>query len=77
MIPQPESDARSDSTALVVALGGVVCPVPFLMSAAAMRMAGDSRQRKRSRQARAAYWIGLVTIPLHVALIAWLVVRAV
>jgi hypothetical protein len=63
ILPDGESDARSGETALAVALGGVICPVPFVMSAAAMRIAGP----RRSRRARAAYWIALTTIVLQVA----------
>jgi hypothetical protein len=58
-----ESDARSGETALAVALGGVICPVPFVMSAAAMRIASP----RRSRRAKVAYWIALTTIVLQVA----------
>lgn len=63
VLPDGESDARSGETALAVALGGVICPVPFLMSAAAMRIASP----RRSRRAKVAYGIAVTTIVLQVA----------
>jgi hypothetical protein len=63
LLPDGASDARSGETALAVALGGVICPVPFVMSAAAMRIASP----RRSRRAKLAFWIALTTIVLQVA----------
>lgn len=72
MLPDPE-EPLADQTALAVALGGVICPVPFAMSAAAMRIA----RPRRSRIASAAFWIGTATIVLQVAgLVALAVVIA-
>ncbi len=62
-LPDAGTDPRGDQTALVVALGGVICPVPFLMSAAAIRIA----RPRRTRLARAAVWVGAVTIVLQAA----------
>lgn len=74
MLPDPAIDDRSDSTALAVAIGGVMCPVPYLMSGVAIRMAG---RPGRTRRATAAYVLSVVTVLAQTALIAWLVVRAV
>lgn len=57
MLP-PSDDPLAGQTALALALGGVICPVPFLMSAAAMRIAAP----RRSRTAGIAFWVGAVTI---------------
>ena len=62
-------DPRADQTALAIALGGVICPVPFLMSGAAMRIAAP----RRTRVGRVAYWIGAVTIAAQLAGIAVLI----
>lgn len=67
MLPDPARDPRSDTTALAVAIGGVMCPVPFLMSAAAIRMTGP---RSRSRRGGIAFWLSVLTILAQVALIA-------
>lgn len=62
-------DPRSDTTALVVAVSGVVGPVPYVMAVAAIRMAGSP---KRSRKAAAAIAVGVVTCLLHTAFLVWL-----
>ncbi len=62
-LPDGATDPRGADTALAVALGGVICPVPFLMSAAAMQIA----RPQRSRRAQVAYWLGAVTIVLQAA----------
>ena len=71
MLPDPERDEHSGEAALVVALGGVICPVPYLMSGAALRMAG----KRRSRASRAAFWVACATIVAQtaglVALAVW------
>ena len=41
MLPSPADDPRSDTTALVVAVSGVIGPVPYVMAVAAIRMAGS------------------------------------
>jgi hypothetical protein len=69
VLPDPALDSRSDSTALAVAVGGVMCPVPFLMSAAALKIAGDPR---RSRRAAVAYGLSVATIIGQVLLVAWI-----
>lgn len=66
MLPEHTTDARSDETALAVAAGGVICPVPFVMPAVAMRIASH----RSSRLARAAYWLAAVTIVAQAAGIA-------
>ncbi len=63
LLPDPTPDPRAGETALAVALGGVICPVPFLMSAAALRIAGP----RRDRRARAAALVARLTIALQVA----------
>jgi hypothetical protein len=63
MLPDPRTDPRSADTALAVALGGAICPVPFVMSAAAMRIAAP----RRTRRARIAYWLAAATIALQAA----------
>lgn len=63
MLPDPRTDPRSAETALAVALGGAICPVPFVMSAAAMRLAAP----RASRRARIAYRLAAATIALQVA----------
>jgi hypothetical protein len=72
MLPNASEDPRSDTTALVVAVTGVIGPVPYLMAAAALRMAGNPR---RSRQAAAATVVAAITIALHTALLVWLAAR--
>ena len=62
-LPDPATDPRGDQTALAVALGGAICPVPFVMSAAAMRIA----RPRASRRARVAYWLAASTIALQAA----------
>jgi hypothetical protein len=63
-------DPRADQTALAIALGGVICPVPFLMSGAAMRIASP----RRSRIGRIAFWVGAATIAAQIAGISILIV---
>lgn len=74
MLPDPDTDPRADSTALVFAISGVACPVLFVMSVAAIKMAGDPR---RSRRAAAAYGVSVLTIVLHAALVVFLATRIV
>lgn len=69
MLPQAD-DPRAGQTALAVALGGVICPVPFVMSAAAMRIAAP----RRTRTAGVAFWVGAATIAAQVAGLAALAV---
>jgi hypothetical protein len=72
-LPDGATDPRSGETALAVALGGALCPVPFVMSVAAMRIAAP----RATRRARAAYWLGATTIVLQAAgLVALVVVLA-
>ena len=72
-LPDGATDPRSGETALAVALGGAICPVPFVMSVAARRIAAP----RRTRRARVAYWIATATIVLQAAgLIALAVVLA-
>jgi hypothetical protein len=63
MLPDPRTDPRSADTALAVALGGAICPVPFVMSVAAMRIAAP----RASRRARIAYWLAAATMMLQAA----------
>jgi hypothetical protein len=56
-------DPRSGETALAVALGGAMCPVPFVLSVAARRIAAP----RRTRRATVAYWIATATIALQAA----------
>jgi hypothetical protein len=63
MLPDGRVDERSGETALAVALGGVICPVPFLMSAAALQIAAP----RRTRLARVAYVVAVLTIVLQAA----------
>lgn len=60
-LPTSEADPRAGETALAVALGGLMCPVPFVMSAAAMKIAGS----RNSRRTSIAVWLALVTIVLQ------------
>jgi hypothetical protein len=62
-MPDGESDPRGDQTAMAIAAGGVICPVPFLMSGAAMRIASH----RSTRLARIAYWLGAATIVAQAA----------
>ena len=72
-LPDPRTDPRSADTALAVALGGVICPVPFVMSAAALKLA----RPRASRRARVAYAVAAATIALQAAgLVALAVVLA-
>jgi hypothetical protein len=64
------TDPRAGETALAVALGGAICPVPFVMSAAAMKIAGP---RRTTRRARVAYRLAVATIVLQAAGLAALV----
>lgn len=72
MLPRPETDPRSDTTALVVAVSGVVGPVPYVMAVAAVRMAGSPR---RSRRAATAIAVAAATMVLHTAVLVWLALR--
>ncbi|QEC46150.1 hypothetical protein FSW04_00260 [Baekduia soli] len=74
MLPSPHEDPRSDTTAMVVAVTGVIGPVPYVMAVAALRMAGSPR---RSRRAATAVIVAAATIVLHTAALAWLAVRLV
>ncbi|WP_354697617.1 hypothetical protein DSM112329_03253 [Paraconexibacter sp. AEG42_29] len=69
MLPTPADDPRSDTTALVVAVSGVIGPVPYVMAVAALRMAGSPR---RSRKAAAAIGVASLTIVAHTVFLAWL-----
>jgi hypothetical protein len=69
-LPDPATDPRSGETALAVALGGAICPVPFVMSVAALRLA----RPRASRRARVAYWLAAATIALQAAGLAALAV---
>ena len=69
-LPDGATDPRAGDTALAVALGGVICPVPFLMSAAAIRIAAP----RRTGRARIAHWVGVATIALQAAALAAVVV---
>ncbi len=60
-LPDSGRDPRGDQTALAVALGGAICPVPFVMSAAALRITGAHG----SSTARAARGIARATIVLQ------------
>jgi cytochrome bd-type quinol oxidase subunit 1 len=60
-LPDGTTDPRSGETALAVALGGAICPVPFVMSIAALRIAAP----RRTRRARAAFWLAATTIALQ------------
>jgi hypothetical protein len=72
-LPDGTTDPRSGETALAVALGGAICPVPFVMSVAALRIAAP----RRTRRARIAYALAATTIALQAtALVALAVVLA-
>jgi hypothetical protein len=58
-LPDPATDPRAGETALAVALGGAICPVPFVMSVAAIRIAGPDRT---TRRARIAHRLAVATI---------------
>jgi len=60
-LPDGRTDPRGGETALAVALGGAICPVPFVMSAAALRIAGPGT----GRAGRAARWVARATIALQ------------
>ncbi|WCB96399.1 hypothetical protein DSM104299_05158 [Baekduia alba] len=62
-LPNPTTDPRAAETALAVALGGAICPVPFVMSAAALRIAAP----RATRRARIACAIAATTIVLQAA----------
>jgi F0F1-type ATP synthase membrane subunit c/vacuolar-type H+-ATPase subunit K len=66
-------DPRAGETALGVALAGVICPVPFVMPAAALRIAADGP----TRRARLARRVALATIVAQAAGIVGLVVALV
>lgn len=74
-LPDGTADPRAGETALAVALGGVICPVPFVMSATALKIA----RPRRSRRARVAYAVAAATIALQalalLALAVWLVAQ--
>lgn len=74
MLPSSADDPRSDTTALVVAVSGVIGPVPYVMAVAAIRMAGSPR---RSRRAAVAIAVGAATVVLHTAVLVWLVTQAI
>ena len=61
MLPDGATDPRSGETALAVALGGAICPVPFVMSVAARRIAAP----RTTRRARLAHRIATATIALQ------------
>ena len=62
-LPDGTTDPRSAETALAVALGGAICPVPFVMSIAALRIAAP----RTTRRARIAHTLAAVTIALQAA----------
>lgn len=72
-LPDSGTDRRAPETALAVALGGAICPVPFVMSAAAVRIARPAA--RSSRRARVALAIAVATIAAQalavVALAVW------
>jgi hypothetical protein len=72
MLPHPADDPRSDTTALVVAVSGVIGPVPYVMAVAALRMAGSPR---RSRRAATAIGVAATTIVLHTLALMWIAGR--
>jgi hypothetical protein len=57
-LPNTTTDPRAAETALAVALGGAICPVPFVMPAAALKIAAP----RATRRARIAWWIAAATI---------------
>jgi hypothetical protein len=70
-LPDPTMDPRGAQTALAVALGGAICPVPFVMSAAALRLAAP----RASHAARIAHRVATATIVLQaLGLVALVVV---
>jgi len=72
-LPDGATDPRSGETALAVAVGGAICPVPFVMPVAAMRIAAP----RSTRRARVAYWLAAATIALQAAgLVALAIVLA-
>jgi hypothetical protein len=73
ILPDPAADERSDSTALAVAIGGVMCPVPFVMSAVAVRMAAAPREQARPRKATATIALAVATMLAQAAIIVLLV----
>jgi hypothetical protein len=72
-LPDGSTDPRAAETALTLALAGVICPVPFVMQAAAMKIA----RPQTSRRARVAYWLSAATIVAQIATCAVLVVLVV
>lgn len=62
-LPSATTDPRAGETALAVALGGTICPVPFVMSVAALRIAAP----RTTRRTRIAWWIAAATIALQAA----------
>lgn len=72
MLPDPSKDPHSDTIALIAATTGVLGPVPYVMAAAALRMAGSPR---RSWKAATAVVVAVATIVVHTALLVWLAGR--
>jgi hypothetical protein len=64
-LPSASDDPRAGETALAVALGGAICPVPFVMSVAALRIAAP----RTTRRTRIAWWLAAATIALQAAAI--------
>jgi hypothetical protein len=64
-LPSATTDPRAGETALAVALGGAICPVPFVMSVAALRIAAP----RTTRRTRIAWWLAAATIALQAAAI--------
>jgi hypothetical protein len=62
LLPDGARDERASQTALAIAVGGVICPVPFVMPGAAIRIARGAQHGPRRRLARAAIWIARATI---------------
>jgi hypothetical protein len=62
-LPDATTDPRAGETALAVALGGAICPVPFVMSAAALKIASP----RATRRARIAWWLAATTIAVQAA----------
>lgn len=73
MLPDPATDARSDTTALAIAIGGAICPVPFVMPAAAIRIARAPRRSRRATVALVLAWLTIVAQVALAALVARLV----
>src|SRR4051812_5415324 len=72
-LPSATTDPRAGETALAVALGGAICPVPFVMPVAALRIAAP----RATRRTRIAWWLAAATIALQAAAIVAVLVLVV